>query len=39
MNMRFITPLPVTWTGAGIGDVYTMTVKEYLEAPWWKKFG
>ena len=23
----------------GIGDVYTMTVKEYLEAPWWKKFG
>ena len=23
----------------GVGDVYTMTVKEYLEAPWWKKFG
>src|SRR6202142_246215 len=23
----------------GIGDVYTMTVKEYLEAPWWKKLG
>lgn len=23
----------------GIGDVYTMTVKEYLEAPWWKKTG
>ena len=23
----------------GIGDVYTMTVKEYIEAPWWKKFG
>lgn len=23
----------------GKGDVYTMTVKEYLEAPWWKKFG
>jgi acyl-lipid omega-6 desaturase (Delta-12 desaturase) len=23
----------------GIGDVYTMTVKEYLEAPWWKQFG
>jgi len=23
----------------GIGDVYTMTVKEYLAAPWWKKFG
>jgi omega-6 fatty acid desaturase (delta-12 desaturase) len=23
----------------GIGDVYTMTVKEYLEAPWWKKIG
>jgi len=23
----------------GTGDVYTMTVKEYLAAPWWKKFG
>ena len=23
----------------GKGDVYTMTVKEYLNAPWWKKFG
>jgi len=23
----------------GKGDVYTMTVREYLEAPWWKKFG
>lgn len=23
----------------GTGDVYTMTVQEYLEAPWWKKFG
>lgn len=23
----------------GVGDVYTMTVREYLEAPWWKKFG
>ena len=23
----------------GIGDVYTMTVEEYLAAPWWKKFG
>jgi omega-6 fatty acid desaturase (delta-12 desaturase) len=23
----------------GKGDVYTMTVQEYLEAPWWKKFG
>jgi len=23
----------------GRGDVYTMTVQEYLEAPWWKKFG
>jgi len=23
----------------GVGDVYTMTVQEYLEAPWWKKFG
>ena len=23
----------------GKGDVYTMTVEEYLEAPWWKKFG
>ncbi len=23
----------------GIGDVYTMTVKEYFEAPWWKKVG
>jgi acyl-lipid omega-6 desaturase (Delta-12 desaturase) len=23
----------------GIGDVYTMTVKEYLDAPWWKKTG
>jgi omega-6 fatty acid desaturase (delta-12 desaturase) len=23
----------------GVGDVYTMTVKEYLAAPWWKKLG
>jgi len=23
----------------GVGDVYTMTVKEYLDAPWWKKLG
>lgn len=23
----------------GKGDVYTMTVQEYLEAPWWKRFG
>ncbi len=23
----------------GVGDVYTMTLKEYLAAPWWKKFG
>jgi acyl-lipid omega-6 desaturase (Delta-12 desaturase) len=23
----------------GKGDVYTMTVDEYLAAPWWKKFG
>ena len=23
----------------GVGDVYTMTVKEYLAAPWWKKTG
>jgi omega-6 fatty acid desaturase (delta-12 desaturase) len=23
----------------GTGDVYTMTVKEYLAAPWWKKTG
>jgi acyl-lipid omega-6 desaturase (Delta-12 desaturase) len=23
----------------GVGDVYTMTVREYLEAPWWKRFG
>ena len=23
----------------GVGDVYTMTVQEYLEAPWWKKAG
>ncbi len=23
----------------GIGDVYTMTVQEYLDAPWWKKTG
>jgi acyl-lipid omega-6 desaturase (Delta-12 desaturase) len=23
----------------GVGDVYTMTVQEYMEAPWWKKFG
>lgn len=23
----------------GKGDVYTMTVREYLEAPWWKKIG
>ena len=23
----------------GVGDVYTMTVDEYLSAPWWKKAG
>ena len=23
----------------GTGDVYTMTVKEYLNAPWWKRIG
>ena len=23
----------------GVGDVYTMTVQEYLDAPWWKRFG
>ena len=23
----------------GIGDVYTMTIEEYLAAPWYKKFG
>ena len=23
----------------GIGDVYTMTVEEYLAEPWWKRFG
>jgi omega-6 fatty acid desaturase (delta-12 desaturase) len=23
----------------GTGDVYTMTLQEYLTAPWWKKFG
>lgn len=23
----------------GKGDVYTMTVDEYLDSPWWKKFG
>jgi len=23
----------------GTGDVYTMTVQEYLAAPWWKKLG
>lgn len=23
----------------GRGDVYTMTVQEYLDAPWWKKAG
>jgi omega-6 fatty acid desaturase (delta-12 desaturase) len=23
----------------GTGDVYTMTVQEYLNAPWWKKLG
>ncbi len=23
----------------GIGDVYTMTVEEYMAAPWWKKAG
>jgi acyl-lipid omega-6 desaturase (Delta-12 desaturase) len=23
----------------GVGDVYTMTVQEYLTAPWWKKTG
>jgi acyl-lipid omega-6 desaturase (Delta-12 desaturase) len=23
----------------GIGDVYTMTVREYLDAPWWKQVG
>ncbi|MBM4425603.1 MAG: fatty acid desaturase [Chloroflexi bacterium] len=23
----------------GTGDVYTMTLQEYLDAPWWKRFG
>jgi omega-6 fatty acid desaturase (delta-12 desaturase) len=23
----------------GVGDVFTMTVREYLSAPWWKKAG
>ncbi len=23
----------------GVGDVYTMTVQEYLDAPWWRKLG
>jgi acyl-lipid omega-6 desaturase (Delta-12 desaturase) len=23
----------------GVGDVYTMTVQDYLAAPWWKKVG
>lgn len=23
----------------GVGDVYTMTVQEYLSSPWWKKLG
>lgn len=23
----------------GTGDVYTMTLQEYLESPWWKRFG
>ncbi|HEY5901015.1 MAG TPA: fatty acid desaturase [Anaerolineales bacterium] len=23
----------------GVGDVYTMTVREYMAAPWWKRFG
>jgi len=23
----------------GVGDVYTMTVEEYLAAPWWKQLG
>jgi acyl-lipid omega-6 desaturase (Delta-12 desaturase) len=23
----------------GVGDVYVMTVKEYMDAPWWKKAG
>ncbi len=23
----------------GVGDVYTMTVQEYLESPWWRKLG
>jgi len=23
----------------GVGDVYTMTLQEYLDAPWWKKVG
>ena len=23
----------------GVGDVYTMTVQEYLDAPWWKRLG
>jgi omega-6 fatty acid desaturase (delta-12 desaturase) len=23
----------------GVGDVYTMTLQEYLDSPWWKKFG
>src|SRR5512146_1228258 len=23
----------------GVGDVYTMTVREYMDAPWWKQTG
>jgi len=23
----------------GAGDIYTMTVREYLASPWWKRFG
>ena len=23
----------------GVGDVYTMTVREYMDAPWWKQVG
>ncbi len=23
----------------GVGDVYTMTVQEFLDAPWWKRLG
>ncbi|TMD02456.1 MAG: fatty acid desaturase [Chloroflexi bacterium] len=27
------------WDGRGTGDIWTLTVQEYVEAPWWKRIG